>query len=91
MAKVTEAPKAIHCGTVLSLAIEVKGGTEHCRMVLELAPINPETHPAAKNLQRGDEIRISGLSRRPDGTLRLTDRTIMIPVRDLPTILIHPG
>lgn len=89
MGKLKEAPRTIHCGTALSLTIEIKSGTEHCLMALELAPVNSEIHPAAKYLQRGDEIRISGLSRRPDGTLRLTDRTILIPVSDLPKIVIQ--
>lgn len=87
MGTICETPQSIHWGAALSIAIDVRGGTEDSQKVLELSPVKLETQTVAKHIQKGDEVRVTGMLRRPDGTVRMTGRTIFFNVKDLPTIV----
>ena len=85
---VRNAPQAIHCGAALSITIDVKSGTEATDTDFELSPVNPAIHSVANNLMKGDEIRVTGLLRRPDGTVHMAHRTVIFVLQDLPAIVV---
>jgi hypothetical protein len=80
-----EPPRAIHGGAAMSLAVEVQNGSEEGRRV-QLAPLNPNTHPALGMVASGDRVRLVGLRVRPDGSLVPAPRTVLARVEDLPAL-----
>jgi len=81
-----EAPRAIHSGAALSLVVDVQSGTERDQKILQLAPIDPQTQHDVTHINGGDVLRATGLLRRPDRTLRITQRTVLAAVRNLPML-----
>lgn len=82
---IREAPRALYYENTVSLAIEVQGGTER-QEVMEISSLNTAIQLDGNSLKRGDEVRITGLSWRSDGTVYTTLRTVLVRVQDLPSI-----
>jgi len=82
---ICEAPKSLYHENTVFLAIEVQGGTER-QKVVEISSLNTAIQLDGNSLKRGDEVRITGLSRRSDGTVYVTLRTVLARVQDLPSI-----
>jgi hypothetical protein len=80
-----EPPRAIQGGAAVSLAIDIQSGSEGPGQ-LQLAPLNPSTHPAVAAVTTGDRVRLVGLRARADGSLVPTSRTVLARVGDLPTL-----
>jgi hypothetical protein len=82
---VTEPPRGIRGGAAMSLAVEVHKGSEE-RKHVQLAPLDPNIHPAVAAATRGDRVRVVGLRARPDGSLVSTLRSVVACVDDLPVL-----
>lgn len=80
-------PRAIHSGGAAVLSLDVQRGNEVLGFV-EIAPLQPATHPAVTVVGAGDTVRLVGLRGRPDGTLVPTHRTVVGRVGDLPQIAV---
>lgn len=82
---VSAVPRAIHGGAAVAVSVDVRGGTAVPGRV-EIAPLQPGTHPTAAAVGAGDRVRLVGLRARPDGTLVPTQRTVLVRVCDLPPV-----
>jgi hypothetical protein len=80
-----EDPQSIHGGAAVSIALEIERGTEGRRRV-QIAPLNPNIHPAVTGLSRADRVRFIGLRLRPDGKLAPTQRTVLLRATDVPAV-----
>lgn len=84
---VLEQPAVIHGGAARAVSVEIQAGSETLRRV-QIAPLNPTTHPAVTVLAAGDRVRFVGLRARADGVLAPTKRTVLARVDDLPTVTV---
>ena len=77
----------IHMGAALALSVRVEQGTEPTETV-QLAPLDPATHPILANTQSGTQVRIVGLAKRADGRVVPTSRTVIVRSDDVPKIVV---
>jgi hypothetical protein len=48
-------------------------------------------HESLKRLKKRSQVRITGLWRRPDGSVQVTKRTVVLALTDIPDIVVTPG
>jgi hypothetical protein len=82
---VCENPQSIHGGAAVAVTLEIERGTETPRRV-QIAPLNSHIHFGVTALTQGDRVRLIGLRGRPDGKLAPTQRTVLLPVADVPIV-----
>ena len=80
-----ESPRALYHENSVSLAIEVRGGTEK-HQVVEISPVTAAIQIDGQPVKKGDAVKITGLLRRSGETVRATLRTVVARVQDLPSI-----
>ncbi len=83
--RLTKPPQAVHGGVAWSVAFAVDAGTEAHQEIV-IAPLSAAVHPSIPQLYQGARVRIVGLGRRSNGALFPTQRTIMLPEADAPTL-----
>lgn len=81
-----EAPVVTHGGAARAIALDIQAGSE-VRRRAQIAPFNPNAHPAVTTLAAGDRVRLVGLRARPDDVLVPCDRTVVFRVDDLPLVV----
>lgn len=80
----------IHDGAALALDVQVTAGTV-ADGKMHLAPLHAEVHAALKDAPEGTSVRIVGLSRREDGTLTTSKRTVTTRSDCVPAIVVRPS
>lgn len=76
----------IHNGVAFSLSIQVNRGTIPAGNMLSLFPLDPSVHTDLGQMEAGDQVRVTGLSRRADASLVATKRTMIAVEGNLPRI-----
>ncbi|VTT98804.1 Putative uncharacterized protein OS=Mesorhizobium alhagi CCNWXJ12-2 GN=MAXJ12_25733 PE=4 SV=1: PDDEXK_1 [Gemmataceae bacterium] len=79
------APRLVNAGTAYALTIAVEGGTLPHEAV-SLTSLPAAVHTAVGGLAANDSVRIVGLRRRSDGVYYATERTVILPESQIPTI-----
>ncbi len=79
-------PTSTHAGTAIAVPIRVTAGTVPSASTQELSPLNPSIHSACDGLCEGDALRVTGLIRRPDDTMRASLQTVIVRDSALPPI-----
>lgn len=82
-------PQPIHGGSAVTLAVNGVEVTEPAE-VLNVAPLNPETHPAMRVVQEGTRVRVIGLTRRTGGTMPATIRTVVVRMTTYRMLFFQP-
>ncbi len=80
----------IHNGLALSLWLQVGRGTVPAGKQVSLFPLDPSVHQDLPRLKAGDQVRVTGLWRRPDDSVVATKRTMIAIERNLPAIVLSP-
>lgn len=78
-------PQPVHGGAACSLSMDVHAGTEG-RCQVNLTTLNLSVHSSLSTVSAGERIRLTGLRIRKDGALSPTQRTIVIPEREIPPL-----
>ena len=83
----TDNPRPVLGDTAYVLSIKVITGSIPLGNRV-LPPLSPLIHPIVNSLKQGDLIRIVGLVVRQDGTVSLSNRTVISRIRDLPPVIV---
>jgi hypothetical protein len=84
--RVATDPARIHDGSAIAVSVAVERGTK-VDGVVQIAPLSLQTHAAACSLRKGDNVRVTGLGKRADGSVAPTQRTVVARTADLPSLV----
>ncbi len=85
--RAVESPAPIHGGAAFSVSLQAEQGTTPPGEIISLFPVDPLMHTDLSEVQRGDRIRVTGLSRRPDDSVVPSIRTIIAKEETVPRIV----
>lgn len=86
-----EQASSIHNGLAMLLSIRVEQGTVAAGQKVSLLPLDPSIHADVPLVKAGDRVRVTGLSRRADGSLVAAKRTLITREQNLPRIEVAPS
>lgn len=84
--RVAATPAHIHSGSAIALSLEIQRGTKASGK-LQIAPLSVQTHGTVCDLEDGDIVRVTGLTKRVDGSVVPTQRTVVARTAEMPALV----